>query len=213
MFDFEAITRNYPIDTRRLYREFGRDIAVKLLPLVLAVVAIIAWLLMPMGDVFAAAGLALVGYGIGTVGLARYKYPGGEPAELSVLDFLGDVYASPIEGRNAVLSGELIGRGQAGYRLDADVMIRDDTGLMSVPYRSWLPVLGNLLFAIRNVPDLLGQDVTVHGWLYRSTSSWCVLRGLQTREGDRRGYLHYHTYAGAMVALLLGLGFVAFGFV
>jgi Zn-dependent protease with chaperone function len=209
-FDFEAIRDRFPVDRRRLYREFARDLAVLALPALLAVGFPVAYLGAVVVEAvtfspFALLGGWLVAVGIAMLAGALYRYSRGEPEETTVLELLTDVYASPVDGRRATLSGELIGRGNAGYRFSEDLMFQDDTGLMYVKYDSWLPVLGDLLFSVRRVPELIGESVTIEGWFFRSTSPWLGLRRLETGDESVSGFIHLGSYVGAGVAILLGL--------
>lgn len=213
MIDFASLDEKYPVDRTRLYGGFARDLAITRLPGVLFLVGVVAGLaVFGFGGVFALLGALGVGialYGVAAVVRANYRFPGGEPDATTVMDLLGDVYASPVHGRFAALSGEIIGRGQAGYAFGSDVMFRDDTGLMYVRYQSWLPGLGNLLFALSEVPELVGERVEIDGWFFRSTSPWFVMRHLSAADRDATGYLHYQSLAGAAFAVVLGGALVA----
>jgi hypothetical protein len=93
-------------------------------------------------------------------------------------------------------------------------MFRDDTGLMYLKYESWLPLLGNFLFSIRRVPELIGEEVTVDGWFLRGMSPWTGLRELRTDEESIRSFIHYGGYVLAGFLLLVGAAILlAFGFV
>ncbi len=135
---------------------------------------------------------------------ASYRYPTGEPKETTVLDLLTDVYASPVDGDRVELTGELIGRGTAGYRF-SEVLMFHEPGLMYLKYDSWLPLLGDFLFSVRQVPDLIGDSVTVEGWYFRATSPWMGLRRLDTAERTLKDFIHLGSFVGAGVALLLGV--------
>lgn len=209
-FDFDDIERRFPVDTRRLYREFARDVAILFLPTVFAVGYPLAYLGLVVADVlsfsvFHLVGGWLVAVGLGMVALALYKYPRGEPEETTVLEVLADVHASPVRGRPVTLEGSLIGRGLAGYRFSEDLMFQDRTGLMYLKYESWLPVLGNFLFAVSRVPDLIGEEVTVDGWFLRGTSPWTGMRELRIGDETIRGFIHLGSVAGGALVVLLGV--------
>ncbi len=155
-------------------------------------------------SVFTLAGGWLIAVGLATFVGAAYRYPRGEPRERTVLDLLTDVYASPVDGARVELSGELIGRGTAGYRFSEDLMFQDDTGLMYLKYDSWLPLLGDFLFSVRQVPDLIGQEVTVEGWYFRGTASWLGLRRLVIPKRTFKRFVHLGSYAGAVITVVLG---------
>lgn len=209
-FDFSDIRERFPVDTGRLYREFARDLAVLALPALLAVGYPLAYLGAVVVDAVAFSPFVLVGGWLVAVGLALlagalYRYPTGEPEETTVLELLTDVYASPVDGKRVTLSGELIGRGNAGYRFSEDLMFQDETGLMFLKYDSWLPAVGDLLFSVRKVPGLIGDSATVEGWYFRSTSPWMGLRRIETEEESFSGFVHLGSFLGAGLAILLGL--------
>jgi len=156
-------------------------------------------------SLFTLVGGWLLGVGIATLVGAFYRYPTGEPEETAVLDLLTDIYASPVDGDRVKLTGELVGRGTAGYRFSEDLMFQDETGLMYLKYDSWLPLLGDFLFSVREVPDLVGDSVTVEGWYFRATSPWMGLRRLDTGERTLKGFIHLGSFVGAGIALLLGV--------
>jgi Zn-dependent protease with chaperone function len=213
-FDFDDILARFEVDTGRLYRQFARDVAVLALPVGLAVGYPLAYLgLAALGEVtlslFALVGGWLVFVGMAGAARAMYRYPRGDPEETTVRELLADVYASPVRGRPVSLSGELVGRGQAGYRLSEDLLFEDAGGLLYLQYESWLPVLGNLLFATRRVPELVGESVTVQGWFLRGHSPRAALRTLRTDEETIGSYVHVAAMLGS--ALLAAVGLVVLG--
>lgn len=217
-FDFEEIERRFAVDTGRLYREFTRDVAVLFLPTALAVGFPLAYLGLVVGTIVPFTVFWLVGgwlffVGLGMIAVALYKYPREAPEEITVLEALADVYASPVRGRMVTLEGEIVGRGQAGYRFSEDLLFKDGTGLMYLKYESWLPVLGNVLFALGRVPELVGDEVTVDGWFLRGMSPWTGMREL--RSGDERigGFIHLGSLVGGGVVALVGVIVISLGMV
>lgn len=213
-FDFADILSRFEVDRGRMYRNFFRDVGMLALPGLLAV----GYPLLYLGAVLAEAvafswfwlaGGWLAAFGVGQVALALYKYPREASEPTTVLEALADPYASPVRGQPVDLDGELIGRGQAGYRFSEDLMFQDRTGLMYLKYESWLPLLGNFLFALRRVPELIGEDVEVEGWFLRGTGPWVGMRRLRHGDETIRGFIHY----GGLVSgvLLLAVGFVVVG--
>ncbi|MFT4947194.1 MAG: Zn-dependent protease with chaperone function [Natronomonas sp.] len=212
-FDFEDILRRFPVDRGRMYRGFARDVGVLALPTLVAVGYPIGYLAFAVASGAFSFAL-LIGGWLAAVGAAiifrtRYKYPGGDPEEATVIELLADPYASPVRGRRARLSGELIGRGQAGYRFSPDLMFKDSTGLMYLKYESWLPFLGNLLFSVRNVPELIGERVDIEGWYLRGRSPWAGMHRLHSGEERIKSYIHYSGLIGGGLLVVVGLVIVA----
>jgi hypothetical protein len=216
-FDFDDILDRFPVDRRRMYAEFLRDMAVLVLPAVAAFGFPLAYLAGVYTEAITFSLAAFVGgwlviVGLGSIVRTLYKYPPGTPEETTVIELLADPYASPVNASIARLDGKLIGRGTAGYRFSEDLMFKDSTGLMFLKYESWFPFLGNLLFSIRRVPELIGEEVTVEGWYLRGISPWVGLKELQTSDESIRGFIRL----GGLVAggLLTAIGLVvlvAFG--
>lgn len=209
-FDFDDILRRFPVDRGRMYRGFARDAAALALPTLVAVGYPLGYL----SAVFVTnldLSLALLGggwliaVGVAMIARTRYKYPGGELEETTVLELLADPYASPVRGQRMALSGELIGRGQAGYRFSEDLMFKDRTGMMYLKYESWLPFLGNFLFSIRRVPELIGQQAEVEGWYLRGISPWAGMARLRTGDETIKGFIHYAGLVGGGLLVLVGL--------
>ncbi|MFB6311689.1 MAG: M48 family metalloprotease [Salinirussus sp.] len=215
-FNFDDIERRFEVDRGRLWRNFARDIGMLGLPVLLAVGFPLLYLGAVVTNVVAFSIFALAGgwlffVGVAMVAQARYKYPGGDPEETSVIELLADVYASPVRGARARLEGELIGRGRAGYRFSEDLMFQDDTGLMYLKYDHWLPILGNFLFSVRQVPELIGESVEIHGWYLRGVSPWLGLRRLRTGDEEIKGFIHIGGYVAGGVLLAVGLVLLVLG--
>lgn len=159
----------------------------------------------------ALAGGWLVFVGLAMVAQTRYKYPTGEPTRTSVIELLADVYASPVRGTSARLDGELIGRGRAGYRFSEDLMFQDDSGLMYIKYEHWLPILGNFLFSVKRVPELIDESVEIDGWYLRVVSPWLGKYRLRTDGDTIRGFIHLGGYIAGGVLLAIGLVLLVVG--
>jgi Zn-dependent protease with chaperone function len=214
-FDVDRIVAENPVDTGRMWRAFARDVGFLALPVgAMVLYPVLYGVAALMGDVPASLGLLLGGWlvaiGFAMIAKTAYKYPPGGADEASVLEVMADPYASPVHGRRVRLDGELIGKGQAGYRFSADMMFQDDTGLLYLNYESWLPLLGNLLFAVTEVRDLVGSDVAVEGWFFRGVGSRLGMRHLWPagRDGAIDGYVHVAGYIAGAILLVAGVALV-----
>lgn len=155
-------------------------------------------------------GVAVLSY-LAMVAQTRYKYPTGEPVETSVIELLGDVYASPVRGTRASLDGELIGRGRVGYRFYEDLTFQDDTGLMYLKYDHWLPVFSDFLFSVRRVPELIDERVSVAGWYLGGVSPWPGLGRLRIDDEEIGGFIHLGGYVVGGILLLVGVTLLIVG--
>lgn len=217
VFDFDEILRRNPIDMNRMYREFLTDAGALFLPTVAAVGFPLFYLGAAVAqlvelDVLLFAGGWLVAVGVALLARNFYKYPRGEGEDETVLGLLADPYASPVRGKNVSLDGEIVGRGQAGYRLSEDLMFKDETGLMYLRYESWLPVLGNLFFAVGRVPELVGEEVEIDGWFLRGTSQHVAMLRLRAPGESVKSYVHIAGLVLGAVLLVVGLAVLGFAF-
>ena len=148
----------------------------------------------------------LVGFGLGTLVRLAVMFPDIlRPRTTDVLTLMSDPYASPLRGQPVRLTGELIGRGDAGSKLGSDLKLQDRTGLMYLHYSSRFGALGNLLFGLSQVKDLLGSSVSATGWFRRGVAPWIDLVQLKTESG--RAVESYHRFW----TLILGIGAVLLG--
>lgn len=111
----------------------------------------VAWLLVVLGITWG----ARIAY--------RYR---GEFRAAKVADLLEDLTVSQMRPRAVEITGEIIGQGEPGIFWSPDLVLKDETGLMFLLYRSSIP-FGRLFFALTNVDRVLGEKVTVKGWYRR----------------------------------------------
>lgn len=212
MFDFDSLMEKFQVDTSRLWKNFFKDLAVVGLP----TFTVLAFPVLYIGGVLAntipamhlSAGGAWLGLFGASVALRTvYRYPfSGEARATTVIDLLSNIYASPVRGSKAVLYGEIIGRGRAGFRFGEDLMVKDATGIMYLRYQSWLPILGNLWFGWKHAGDLIDSKVEAKGWFLRGTVPWIGLRRLESEEDSYSSWVHLRGLLNG--AILLGLGVI-----
>ncbi len=209
MFDFERIEKEHPVDKKRLYSNFVKDFSVAELPKAALIITVLALGGLSLSGLnisgLAIASTAIMALGIGMCFKSLYRYPSGDTEQKTVLELLGDVYASPMRGKNVKLDGELIGKGQAGYKFSKDVMFKDETGLMFIQYQSKIPVIGNLLFAVRNVPELVGQKVNLNGWFFRGVSTHIGLRKMEAETDEITSYVRFRSLLPGIIVTIVGL--------
>lgn len=153
---------------------------------------------------FAVCGL--VGLGIGILTKAMVMYPDLSRAPAAdVLTVMSDPYASPLRGQPVRLQGELIGRGDAGYAFGSDLQLQDASGLMFLRYASRFGGLGNFLFGMTQVKQMIGQRVTVRGWFRRSLAPWVDLVNLRNDRMEVGSYPRFWRLVSGWGAIALGL--------
>ncbi|WP_421658137.1 M48 family metalloprotease [Leptothermofonsia sp. ETS-13] len=115
----------------------------------------------------------LIGFGFGTLLKMFFMYPDfNRVPETDVLTLMSDPYASPLRGRAVKLAGEVIGRGDAGYKFGSDLKMQDPTGMIYLRYTSRFGLLGNFLFGMGQANSFINREVTVVGWFRRGIMPW-----------------------------------------
>ncbi|MEH1856821.1 MAG: zinc metalloprotease HtpX [Nostoc sp.] len=129
-------------------------------------------------------GAPLIGLGIGILVKALVMFPDYKQApETDILTLMSDPYASPLRGQPAKLEGQLIGRGDAGYKFGSDLKIQDRSGMLYLHYASRFGPIGNFLFGMKRVQSLIGEQVGAVGWFRRGVAPWMDLIQLQSKNG------------------------------
>jgi Zn-dependent protease with chaperone function len=91
--------------------------------------------------------------------------------------------SSPVRGKPILLEGIVMGKGNPGYYLSEDFVVRDETGFVTIDYSSIIP-LYNLWFGWRKVDQFMGQQVKVVGWYRRSIMPRIQLYKLYRSDGN-----------------------------
>ncbi|MFW9995805.1 MAG: M48 family metalloprotease [Candidatus Odinarchaeota archaeon] len=125
--------------------------------------------------------------------------------------------ASPLRGKPAVFEGRVIGRGTPGYWLSEDLVIKDQTGIITLDYSPAIPIIGGLLamfFALFRVQQLQGSMVRAYGWYHRVPMPLLQIWKIVTEDGK----VYKNRWSGLnqlfmWFCVLLGLVLLAVGFV
>ena len=151
--------------------------------------------------------LPLLGLGLGTLIRTLVMFPSFKQApETDILKLMSDPYASPLRGKPVKLEGELIGRGDAGYQFGSDLQFQDHTGMIYLHYASRFGPIGNFLFGMNRVKNLLGAKVGVTGWFRRGVAPWVDLTQLTTASGTTvKSFHRLWSFVLGGATILLGL--------
>ncbi|RUR72772.1 M48 family metalloprotease [Chlorogloeopsis fritschii PCC 9212] len=153
-----------------------------------------------------AIGAPLIGVGLGILIKALVMFPDYKQAPATdILTLMSDPYASPLRGQPAKLEGQLIGRGDAGYKFGSDLKIQDRSGMLYLHYASRFGPLGNFLFGMKRVQSLIGEQVGAVGWFRRGVAPWMDLIQLQSQNGTIVN--SYHRFW----SFILGGGLITLG--
>ena len=199
------------LSKKRLYGNFATDIVLYCSEgiglLIGLIVGLVAMGTLPLPSPPLAIACPLIGLGVGVVCKALVMYPNYENApKTNILELMSDPYASPLRGKPAKLQGELIGRGQAGYKFGSDLKIQDKTGMLYLRYSSRFGPIGNFLFGMKRVQNLIGSSVASRGWFRRGNMPWMDLIQLKTADGTLvNSYHRFWTFVFGFGAIVLGM--------
>lgn len=176
--------------------DFAGDLLVMFLPLLGLIVGGIGaltlgwWTAMPV----AAAGLTLLGLGLGLLIKIVSIYPRGEFPPRTVAELISNVKVSQVRCVPARLEGEVIGRGIPGLYWSEDLVVADHTGFMILDYRQPLQIL-EFLFGLFRAEGFIGQRVEAQGWYRRFPRPYLELWRVRLPNGQ------IHTSHNRAVAL------------
>jgi Zn-dependent protease with chaperone function len=157
-------------------------------------------------------GAPFIGLGIGVVIKAFIMFPNyDQAAATDVLTLMSDPYASPLRGQPAKLEGQLIGRGDAGYKFGSDLKIQDRSGMLYLHYASRFGPIGNFLFGMKRVESLIGSEVGAVGWFRRGIAPWMDLIQLKSDGGTIvNSYHRFWSFVFGSGSIILGVVFAMF---
>lgn len=170
MVDFEKALSGMQFDRARLYKNFYFEIVIYFLPYLLPV----------PGFIFGGIGGAIIGFALGSILKINYQMREETSRQSTVIEEMKNIYASPMRGKPVSFDGKIVGRGVPGYIFSEDMMFQDATGLMYLDYHDFLGWFGNILFALRAIKNLLGQNAKVEGWFFRGITQHITLRKVQS---------------------------------
>lgn len=157
-------------------------------------------------------GMPLIGLGAGILVKALVMFPSYKQApETDILTLMSDPYASPLRGQPAKLAGQLIGRGDAGYKFGSDLKIQDRSGMLYLHYASRFGPIGNFLFGMKRVQSLIGEQVGAVGWFRRGVAPWMDLIQLQSENGTIvNSYHRFWSFILGGGSIILGVVLIMF---
>ncbi|MDZ8066080.1 MAG: zinc metalloprotease HtpX [Nostoc sp. DedQUE08] len=157
-------------------------------------------------------GAPLIGLGIGILIKALVMFPDYKQApKTDILTLMSDPYASPLRGQPAKLEGQLIGRGDAGYKFGSDLKIQDRSGMLYLHYASRFGPIGNFLFGMKRVQSLIGEQVGAVGWFRRGVAPWMDLIQLQSENGTIvNSYHRFWSFILGGGSIILGVVLIMF---
>jgi hypothetical protein len=204
-----VVAESRTLNKKKLYGNFALDLVLYGAEFIgLAIGLLIGAALISLAGWKVLVSLGLIGLGLGILIKMVVMFPDFSRAPASdVLTLMSDPYASPLRGQPVKLTGDLIGRGDAGNKVGSDLKLQDKTGLMYVHYASRFGPFGNLMFGATQVKDLVGENVNATGWFRRSLMPWVDLINLKTVSGKTVN--SYHRFWKCVI----GVGIILLAFV
>jgi len=210
---------------KSMWDEFLWDLFMKTLPTLVFIALLgitIVWILDPFITAYSislftpkfmlllwAVGFYVIGFM--SIIKTRYMYKSGFE-DKTVLDLVTNVKVSPIRTIPAFLEGKIVGKGIPGYYFSEDMYFQDNTGLMYVDYRFGIGIV-DLIFSLRSVNRLVGQNVRIKGWYRRGPNPYIQVDTIWSESGKRhRNYSKHLRYFWAVLAFILGLACFYFWF-
>ena len=210
----KVIAEGNQLNKKRLYGNFVGDVLLFGLEAVGLVVGLIVGVILAQAFVYSQLAIAfpLIGLGLGVIIKSLVMYPNYSNAPVTdILELMSDPYASPLRGKPAKLQGDLIGRGQAGYKFGSDLKIQDQTGMLYLRYCSRFGPIGNFLFGMKRVQNLIGSQIVSQGWFRRGIMPWMDLVELKTLSGTVvNSYHRFWSFLLGSMAIALGVFFSLF---
>jgi len=129
--------------------------------------------------------LLVVVFGVTWAERIAFRYR-GTFQRARVEELIDDLDASQMQPRAVEIEGEVIGEGIPGAFWCPDLVMRDETGMMFLLYRSSIP-LGRLFFAIGDAHRLIGERVKVQGWYRRGLKPYIEISRIEARVSKLSG--------------------------
>jgi Zn-dependent protease with chaperone function/Zn-finger nucleic acid-binding protein len=190
--------------------EFFVDLAIHLLPLVIALVTAVF-----LGFQYLGGGapipdgvlpLALIALGLAMLAKFFFVYGGDFFPPMSVAALLKKVKVSAVRPVSCRVEGTIIGRGVPGYIFSEDFVMRDETGIIFLDYRQPLAIW-EFLFGLLKAGEYEGRDVVVEGWYRRSPVPYVQLKSIECDGKVRKSWVPLVSKLSALIVIAVGILF------
>jgi Zn-dependent protease with chaperone function len=207
LFNIPKIIKETQINQKQIWSNFILGIIINFLPSI----AILILLILPLFGVnyhpiFLFPPLWITFLGISLIFRTIYRFPSFNNTETkNILSLMEDLCADPIKGKPIILRGTIVGRGMAGYYFSEDLMLQDETGLIYLNYQSSIPLVGNILFAFKKVEKIIGKEVEIRGWFFRSKFHYVTLDYVKYNSSQIKSYTKFWNLFFGILFLILGI--------
>ena len=144
---------------------------------------------------------------LGVTWFARilYRYR-GEFRDCNVGTLLQDLEVSQMQPRAVRMKGKVVGRGEPGAFWSPDLVLRDQTGIIFLLYRSSIP-FARFIFGTGKAEEYVGQNVVVEGWYRRGLAPYIEMAKL-TGENGRSSRLYSRWIQAMAAAVCVAIGWL-----
>lgn len=193
------------LNPNSLWDEFFIDLFFEYAPLSFSFIGIImGFILTGILKFNLVISLFLLGLALGSIVKWAFAYK-GDFKVLKIFDLLSKTKVSRIRAIPAIVEGEIVGRGVAGYVLSEDVLLKDDTGFIYVDYRtgiSW----GDLAYGFFVTKNLIGKRAKLKGYFRRAIFPYFEVMEILTEDGKKyRSYFKYLWLGGILLLLIMAV--------
>ncbi|MHA1910993.1 MAG: M48 family metalloprotease [Candidatus Kariarchaeaceae archaeon] len=130
----------------------------------------------------------------------------------SISDTIRQEYeASPVRGKAAHFEGQIVGRGTPGYYFSEDLVLQDESGIITLDYENPLGI--NIFYSLFKVPRTIGQKARVVGWFKRTPRPVLVIHKMEVNNvGDTRTYWRFTRYFVLWFIIGAAFALIAYGY-
>jgi heat shock protein HtpX len=205
----QAVQYPLPQDQRVAWGRFPVEFSVWVLPVLSGALLVtsfwfpnvFAWLNVQLPENFRPMLLMALGVTWFVRILSRYR---GEFVDANVGVLLEDLEVSQMRPRAVRLKGKIVGRGEPGAFWSPDLVMRDETGIIFLLYRSSIP-FARFIFGTVNAETYEGQEVLVDGWFRRGLVPYVEMSKLTDASGaSHRLYSRWIQCAAAAACVMIG---------
>jgi heat shock protein HtpX len=124
---------------------------------------------------------------------------------------VSEVDVSHITPIPCIMEGEIIGRGVPGLFWSDDLVLRDDSGFLTLQYRQPFGFL-EFLFGWLKAGKYVGRPARVYGWYRRAPGPYVEVQRIEMLDGRGDNVRCYYIWGNVALASLLLLVGVALMF-
>jgi len=147
--------------------------------------------------------MLLTALGVAWFARILYRYR-GVFRDSNVGTLLEDLEVSQMQPRAVRMKGKIVGRGEPGAFWSPDLVLRDQTGIIFLLYRSSVP-FARFIFGMGKAEEYIGQEVVVEGWYRRGLAPYIEMSKLIGEDGrNSRLYSRWIQSLAAAICVVIG---------